>query len=62
MDSWDAASFVETPRKLNNLQLQIKNDDSMNSIFIDYIYVMAQWDWSEEPGLVEYNLEPVPKK
>ncbi|MBN2588852.1 MAG: tandem-95 repeat protein [Sedimentisphaerales bacterium] len=62
MDSWDAASFVETPRKLNNLQLQIKNDDSMSSIFLDYIYVMAQWDWSEDIGLVEYNLEPVPEQ
>lgn len=57
MDSWDAASFVGTPRKLNNLQLQIKNDDSMSSIFIDYIYIMAQWEWSEEQGLVEYNLQ-----
>ncbi len=62
MDSWDAASFVDTPRKLNNLQLQIKNDDSMSSIFIDYIYIMAQWEWSEEKGLVEYNLEPVPQR
>ncbi len=62
MDSWDAASFVDNPRKLNNMQLQIKNDDSMSSIFLDYIYVLAQWDWSEEQGLVEYNLEPVPEK
>ena len=62
VDSWDAASFIETPRKLNNLQLQIKNDDSMSSIFVDYIYVLAQWDWSDEPDMVEYDLEPVQQK
>ena len=58
-DSWDAASFVENPQKMNNLQLQIVNDDASKSVFIDYVYIIAQWDWPELPGLVEYNLKPV---
>ena len=59
MDSWDAASVVDTPGKMNNLQLQIMNNDSSRSIFIDYVYAIAQWDWQDSPGLVEYNLKPV---
>ncbi len=59
MDSWDAASVVNTPDKMNKLQLQIMNNDSSRSIFIDYVYAIAQWDWPEEPGLVEYELKPV---
>jgi cellulose biosynthesis protein BcsQ len=59
VDSWDAASIVETPQKANEFQLQIINNDSYKSIFIDSIYVLAQWDWPESSGLVEYKLESV---
>ena len=59
VDSWDIASFVSTPSKLNNFQLQIMNDDMSRSIFVDYVYVIAQWDWPDSPGLVEYILKPV---
>jgi cellulose biosynthesis protein BcsQ len=61
MDSWDIASFVATPEKMNNFQFQIANNDMSRSIFVDYLYVIAQWDWPESPGLVEYILKPVKK-
>jgi hypothetical protein len=59
LDSWDAASFANTPQKMNNFQFQIINNDSAGSIFIDNIYILAQWDWPESPGLIEYKLQPV---
>ncbi|MEJ2649928.1 MAG: hypothetical protein P8016_16155 [Sedimentisphaerales bacterium] len=61
MDSWDIASFVATPDKMNNFQFQIANDDMSRSIFVDYVYAIAQWDWPESPGLIEYILKPVKK-
>ena len=58
-DSWDITSFVDTPQKTNNLQIQISNDDMSKKISVDYIYALVEWDWPETPNLVEYKLEPV---
>ena len=58
-DSWDITSFVDTPKKANNLQLQIANEDMSKETLVDYIYALVEWDWPEAPNLVEYKLEPV---
>jgi hypothetical protein len=44
-DSWDVTGVVNTPEKVNALQLQIKNDDqsTRRKTFIDYIYVVVDW-------------------
>jgi cellulose biosynthesis protein BcsQ len=65
-DSWDVTSFVDTPEKVNSLQLQVRNKDTIakKKTFIDYIYVVVKWDWPApriKPGKselrqVEYNL------
>jgi len=59
MDSWDISSFVDTPKKTNNLQIQIANEDMSRKISVDYIYALVEWNWPEAPNLVEYKLEPV---
>jgi hypothetical protein len=45
-DSWDITSLVDTPEKVNSLQLQIKNNDhfSTRKTLIDYIHVVVDWD------------------
>ena len=65
-DSWDITSFVDTPEKVNSLQLQVRNKDTIakRKTFIDYIYVVVKWDWPapqripvrSKPGQVEYDL------
>jgi len=63
LDSWDVTSFVGTPEKLQSMQLQIENKNSIPSqtkTYIDYIYAVVEWDWSmpKEEDLVEYELGP----
>jgi len=44
-DLWDVTSFVDTPEKVNSLQLQIKNNDDIakRKTLVDYIYVVIEW-------------------
>lgn len=46
-DSWDITSFVNTPEKVNSLQLRIRNTDSISrkKTFVNYIRVVVEWDW-----------------
>jgi hypothetical protein len=46
VDSWDVTSLTDTRQKINSLQLQIKNNDTVakRKTFIDYIYVLVEWD------------------
>jgi hypothetical protein len=46
VDSWDVTSLADTRQKINSLQLQIKNNDTVakRKTFIDYIYVLVEWD------------------
>jgi hypothetical protein len=45
IDSWDVTSFVDTPEKINSLQLQIKNNDNVakRKTLVDYIYAVVKW-------------------
>ena len=45
-DSWDITSLVDTPEKINSLQLRVKNNDNFSSgkTLIDYIHVVVDWD------------------
>ena len=43
-DSWDVTSFVDTPEKINSLQLQVKNNNiAKRKTLVDYIYVVVEW-------------------
>ncbi|MGD8785827.1 MAG: Ig-like domain-containing protein, partial [Phycisphaerales bacterium] len=44
-DLWDVTSFANTPEKVNSLQLQIKNNDtvSMKKTSVDYMHVIVEW-------------------
>ncbi len=44
-DSWNITSFVDTPEKVNSLQLQVKNNDDIakRKTLVDYIYVVVEW-------------------
>ena len=46
VDSWDVTSLTDTREKINSLQLQIKNNDTVakRKTLIDYIYVLVEWD------------------
>ena len=46
VDSWDVTSLTDTRQKINSLQLQIKNNDTVakRKTFIDYIYVLVEWN------------------
>jgi large repetitive protein len=46
IDLWDVTSFVNTPEKVNSLQLQIKNNDDVakSKTSIDYIYAVVEWN------------------
>ncbi len=62
LDSLDITGFVNTPEKVQSLQLQIKNNSrsSRAKTNIDYIYVLVEWDWqAQNTDLVEYNLVPM---
>ena len=42
IDSWDITSLVDTNEKINSLQLEVKNNNNVNSkTLIDYIYVVV---------------------
>ena len=45
IDSWDVTSFVDTPEKVNSLQLQIKNNDNVGKrkTLVNYIYAVVKW-------------------
>jgi len=45
-DLWDLTSFVDTPEKVNSLQLQIKNNDDVTKrkTLVDYIYAVVEWN------------------
>ena len=51
VDSWDVTSLADTRQKINSLQLQIKNNDTVakRKTFIDYIYVLVEWDLVVKP-------------
>ena len=62
LDSLDITGFVNTPEKVQSLQLQIKNNSrsSQAKTNIDYVYVLVEWDWqAQSTDLVEYNLVPM---
>jgi len=44
-DSWDITSIVNTPEKIDSLQLQIKNGSNIaqRKTYIDYIYGTIRW-------------------
>ena len=46
VDSWDVTSVVDTREKINSLQLQVKNNDTVanRKTLIDYTYVVVEWD------------------
>ena len=46
IDLWDVSSFVDTPEKVNSLQLQVKNNDDIakKKTSIDYIYAVVEWN------------------
>jgi hypothetical protein len=46
IDLWDVTSFVDTPEKVNSLQLQVKNNDDIakKKTSIDYIYAVVEWN------------------
>jgi len=48
IDLWDATSFVDTPKKINALQLQVKNNDNIarRKTLVDYIYVVVEWNYT----------------
>jgi len=45
IDAWDVTSFVDTPEKINSLQLQVKNNDNVarRKTLVDYIYAVVEW-------------------
>ena len=45
MDSWDITSIVNTPEKIDNLQLQVVNKSNlaMRKTSLDYVYVQVRW-------------------
>lgn len=46
VDAWDITSAVNTVERINSLQLQVRNNnDAVNGkTFVDYIYVVVQYD------------------
>lgn len=46
MDLWDLTSFVDTPEKVNSLQLQVRNNDDVarGKTSVDYIYAVIEWN------------------
>ena len=45
-DLWDVTSLVDTPEKVNSLQLQVRNNDdvSKRKTLVDYIYAVVEWN------------------
>ena len=46
VDSWDVTGVTDTREKINSLQLQIKNNDTVakRNTLADYIYIVVEWD------------------
>lgn len=44
-DLWDVTSFVDTPEKVNSLQLQVKNNSHVTErkTLVDHIYAIVEW-------------------
>lgn len=44
-DSWDVTSSVDTPEKVNSLQLQVNNSENAarKKASVDYIYAVVKW-------------------
>jgi len=44
-DLWDVTSFVDTPEKVNSLQLQVKNNYHVTKrkTLVDHIYAIVEW-------------------
>jgi hypothetical protein len=45
-DLWDVTSLVDTPEKVNSLQLLVKNNDdaAKRKTLVDYIYAVVEWN------------------
>jgi len=45
-DLWDVTSLVDTPEKVNSLQLQVRNNDDVakRKTLVDYIYAVVEWN------------------
>jgi len=45
-DLWDVTSLVDTPEKVNSLQLQVRNNDDVakKKTLVDYIYAVVEWN------------------
>jgi len=45
-DSWDVSTFVDTPEKVNAMQLRIENGckGEPKASFVDYVYVVVEWE------------------
>jgi len=45
IDLWDVTSFVDTPEKVNSLQLQVKNNYHVTKrkTLVDHIYAIVEW-------------------
>jgi hypothetical protein len=45
-DLWDVTSLVDTPEKVNSLQLQVRNNDDFakRKTLVDYIYAVVEWN------------------
>ncbi len=45
-DLWDVTSLVDTPEKVNSLQLLVKNNDDVanRKTLVDYIYAVVEWN------------------
>jgi cellulose biosynthesis protein BcsQ len=46
--AWNVTSSVDTPEKINSLQLQVRNNDNMGNrrTWVDYIYAVVHWQQS----------------
>jgi len=46
IDLWDVTSLVDTPEKINSLQLQVRNNDDVakRKTLVDYIYAIVEWN------------------
>jgi hypothetical protein len=46
IDLWDVTSLVDTPEKVNSLQLQVRNNDDVakRKTLVDYIYAVVEWN------------------
>lgn len=45
LDSWDVTNFVDTPEKVNSMELQVKNNESgrVKKTRVDYIFTEVEY-------------------